>query len=367
MAHWTGITTVTGSAGADTIQGTAATYALDNTIANKGSSGPVNWTSFENLTDSAAGTFNGSAGSSISGALTSLNGATLNGQITAGSATLGPVTLGSDVVLATSGNATFNSTIVGGQKLSVTSAGTTTLGGSVGTVATPLSDLTINTGGDLTLNVIHALKADLTAVGNILKAHRGDATPQLFIADSLSLTSKTGSVGGDATTNLKNATSAYADGIVLGSVPTATALDVSPNGHVILDVANETMFNSLFTSVTGHLKNGAMNTLQSLGCITSGSRCLSLFDKTAQAVGGAVGATILAAAQEELLKSLNSTDNVGAAISNGWVTTIGVVPPGIDAIEGEGVKPPAETINSLDDLCPEPAVGGQDCKRKPSR
>ncbi|MDD2897939.1 MAG: filamentous hemagglutinin N-terminal domain-containing protein, partial [Desulfuromonadaceae bacterium] len=69
---WSGITTVIGSTASDTISSTAATYNLNGT--NAGNSGAVSWTSFENLTDSGAGTINFRSGSSLTGSITSPGG-----------------------------------------------------------------------------------------------------------------------------------------------------------------------------------------------------------------------------------------------------------------------------------------------------
>ncbi|TMH39749.1 MAG: hypothetical protein E6H54_20445 [Betaproteobacteria bacterium] len=52
----TGITSVTGSPNSDTITGSGATYNL--TAQNAGNSGALSWTSFENISDAAGGTFN---------------------------------------------------------------------------------------------------------------------------------------------------------------------------------------------------------------------------------------------------------------------------------------------------------------------
>jgi hypothetical protein len=54
LGGWSGITSVIGSANNDTVVGTGQTYAI--TGPNAGNNGIVTWTSFENLTDTAAGT-----------------------------------------------------------------------------------------------------------------------------------------------------------------------------------------------------------------------------------------------------------------------------------------------------------------------
>ena len=326
------------AAKSNTMGGTGLTYTLDATTADKGSSQGVTWTAFKNLTDTGASTFIGGANAQISGALTANSGATLNGQIKAASASFGAVTLGSDVNLTTTGNAAFNSTIDGAYALSL-NAGSTTLGGVIGG-SNVLTGLTINTGGDLTLKPIHALMADLTAAGDILK---GDAagTPELYVRDSLKLNAT--NVG--ATTNLVLANLNIAGGIELGLVPTSTTLTVAPAGHAIFVVPDQPTFTALRASTSGKLYGGATNAQQALGCYTG--NCSSLVDGSAQSLGGTTGAVILAAAQQEMLMSLSSTDNLGAAIYNAWVTTIGVVPPGLDNIVGDGVNSQMEMLQTL--------------------
>jgi hypothetical protein len=51
---WSGLTTATGSSNSDSIKGTAQTYTI--TASNAGNNGTVSWTSFANITDTAAGT-----------------------------------------------------------------------------------------------------------------------------------------------------------------------------------------------------------------------------------------------------------------------------------------------------------------------
>jgi filamentous hemagglutinin family protein len=70
---WDGITTVTGSGASDTMGGANATYNL--TAADSGNSGGVSWTSFENLHDTAAGTFMFGASGTVTGNISAANGA----------------------------------------------------------------------------------------------------------------------------------------------------------------------------------------------------------------------------------------------------------------------------------------------------
>ncbi|MBD8871348.1 filamentous hemagglutinin N-terminal domain-containing protein, partial [Rhodanobacter sp. DHB23] len=67
---WTGVTTVTGNgSNSNTLTGSGQTYALDNSVADKGSSGGVSWTSFGNI-DDTTGTVNFGTGGSVTGSVT---------------------------------------------------------------------------------------------------------------------------------------------------------------------------------------------------------------------------------------------------------------------------------------------------------
>src|SRR5581483_7996510 len=57
---WSGVTTVTGSGGTDTVAGTNKTYNL--TAANAGNSGGISWTSFEKIADAGTGTISTAGG-----------------------------------------------------------------------------------------------------------------------------------------------------------------------------------------------------------------------------------------------------------------------------------------------------------------
>ncbi|MHB8121545.1 MAG: filamentous hemagglutinin N-terminal domain-containing protein [Desulfuromonadaceae bacterium] len=71
---FSGITSLGGGTDTDTLTGTNQTYTLDNLIQNKGSNGNVNWTSMENLTDTAAGTFKFGTAGSVSGNIAASGG-----------------------------------------------------------------------------------------------------------------------------------------------------------------------------------------------------------------------------------------------------------------------------------------------------
>ncbi|NTV49375.1 MAG: filamentous hemagglutinin N-terminal domain-containing protein [Geobacteraceae bacterium] len=72
---WSNIATVTGSnVNSDTVKGLTKTYTLDGSIADKGSSSGVTWSSFENITDTGAGIFNFGAAGSVAGNISAVGG-----------------------------------------------------------------------------------------------------------------------------------------------------------------------------------------------------------------------------------------------------------------------------------------------------
>ncbi|MBV5340433.1 MAG: filamentous hemagglutinin N-terminal domain-containing protein [Deltaproteobacteria bacterium] len=71
---YSGISTLSGGSGTDTLTGTAQTYTLDDFTVDKGSNGSENWTSMENLTDTTAGVFKFGTAGGISGNITALGG-----------------------------------------------------------------------------------------------------------------------------------------------------------------------------------------------------------------------------------------------------------------------------------------------------
>ncbi|MFA5083120.1 MAG: hypothetical protein WC474_11285, partial [Hydrogenophilaceae bacterium] len=58
---------------------------------------------------------------------------------------------------------------------------------------------------------------------------------------------------------------------------------------------------------------------------------------------------ILNAASQDLFNSTFGTDNIRVAIQNGFLTEFGVVPPGIDAIDGDGVNLPGASLALVND------------------
>ena len=76
VGTWSGVNMLTGSSHADTVTGSGQTYNLTGT--NAGSSNGVSWTSFENLSDSAAGNFVFADGASVNGTLSGGGAGTLD-------------------------------------------------------------------------------------------------------------------------------------------------------------------------------------------------------------------------------------------------------------------------------------------------
>jgi filamentous hemagglutinin family protein len=71
---YSGISSLSGGSGTDTLTGTAQTYTLDDFTVDKGSSGSENWTSMENLIDTAAGIFKFGTAGGVSGNINASGG-----------------------------------------------------------------------------------------------------------------------------------------------------------------------------------------------------------------------------------------------------------------------------------------------------
>lgn len=166
---WSGITTVTGNAAnSNTVTGLNKTYILDDSIANKGSAGPVTWTSFKNITDTSTGIFNMGIGGGITG--------NLNGGI---SGTLNYGSYGSNVTLDLSGT------------------GTTGIGGT-------WSNITTITGNAVNSNTITGANKTYSLDNSI--ANKGSAGPVTWTAFNSITDTGTGmfnmGTGGNVTGNL---------------------------------------------------------------------------------------------------------------------------------------------------------------------
>ncbi|MCU0843111.1 MAG: hypothetical protein MUC79_15550, partial [Thiobacillaceae bacterium] len=206
-------------------------------------------------------------------------------------------------------------------------------GGAVSVVSG--NNVTLNDTGILRLGEIHAATANLTAGGDILNALYNPATPNviqpvMFVPGAVALTSTGGSIG----IGLAPTTDAHRrQGITFDTIPASITLSVPNTGYAVLTT-------DTLPLPTPTLLGGAAFKGHSWGCTMNPSQCVDYSDNSVRSISAQTTASILAAALEDLLESINSTDSVGPAIKQGFITAIGVVPPGIDAIEGEGVNLP---------------------------
>ena len=74
-------------------------------------------------------------------------------------------------------------------------------------------------------------------------------------------------------------------------------------------------------------------------CHLSTAQCINLFDLS-EVAGSFDISGILNAAFQDAFNAQFGTDNIRVAIQNGFLTEFGVVPPGIDGIDGDGVNVP---------------------------
>jgi hypothetical protein len=108
---------------------------------------------------------------------------------------------------------------------------------------------------------------------------------------------------------------------------------------------------------------GATQGNQLFLCSLESSSCTDAFTGTVYFTAFDIGG-ILNAASQDLFNSTFGTDNLRVAIQNGFLTQFGVVPPGIDAIDGDGVNVPVNNLVLLTDPPPPMLIDEEELKRK---
>ncbi len=166
-----GVGTIKGNAARNnTIGGVGQTYNL--TAADAGNNGTLSWTSFGNLAATGASIINGSAGSSLSGNLSSGN-TVLGGTVSAASVSLGTTVLAASSSMDTSsanGNITFHSTLDGttpyAQNLNLNAgSGNVAFNGVVGGTV-PLGAISIANARDVTSSGVTATSLPVNNTGS---------------------------------------------------------------------------------------------------------------------------------------------------------------------------------------------------------
>jgi hypothetical protein len=97
--------------------------------------------------------------------------------------------------------------------------------------------------------------------------------------------------------------------------------------------------------------------------ISGGPQCFNLFDLSPVTAAFDISG-ILNSASQDLFNSTFGTDNIRVAIQNGFLTEFGVVPPGIDAIDGDGVNVPVNNLVLLTDPPPPMLIDEEELKRR---
>ena len=305
---WSGVVTVMGSAGGDTITGTGRTYNL--TGPNQGNGGSVNWTSFENLTDAGSGSFKMHSGAdgSISG---NLNGGTGSSMDYTGYT--------SAVTFSVSG-AAGSTTGVGGTRTGVTSV-----------IGSSASDVITGSGATYDLTSQNAGKSgslSWTGFENI-----SDSSGGLFnlsvASNNVTGTISSGGAGPASCAAVNPGTCAN-----LNSNVDITSLSVSVGGTLLL-TGNASSWN--LTGAPQPVSFGASNPNANVffnGACVGGPACGTVITIT-----GSIGATVSQIATQALQEALD-TDSVQKQIDYGFAGDVGTTPPMDHRIDDTGISTP---------------------------
>ena len=307
---WSGLTTATGSSNADTVKGAGQTYTLDNAIANKAGNGTVTWTSFENLTDTAAATFNMGTAGSVSGSLSAVGGTVsyatratpatfnLNGGASTG--------MGAWTGVTTVVGSTRSDTITGtGQTYTITAANTGNNGSVSWSAFENLSDLSIGTlqaaNATWTLNgsntgTVSNLSGSFAGMGNLTDLGSGT-----FNMHGTGNGSITGSLSGGANGSMNYAGYTTGVSVSLSGAPGSTT-GVGGTRSGITTVSGS----SHNDTITGA---GATYNLTGTNAGNSAGLNWNSFENVSDATGGTFNLSV-------------ASNNVTGTLSSGGTTTL---------------------------------------------
>jgi hypothetical protein len=334
MAGWSGITSVTGSAGSDTITGMGQTYAV--TAANAGNNGTVSWTSIENLTDFSTGTLRATSATwtlngSNTGSMTNLSGAfagmgnltdlgtgTFNMHGSADGSISGNLSSGTNGTMNYAG---YTSPV----SFSLSGAGGTTTG--IGGARTGITSVTGSSNGDTITGSGATYNLTAQNVGN-----SGGLSWAGFenISDAAGGTFNL-SV---AANNVTGTIAAGGTGATLNSGSDITALNVSvPSTLTMTGTANTWNLTGAPQPTLFQTTNANANVYFNGACI-GGPAC-----GTVITIVGSIGATVSQIASQAL-KDAQSTDSVAKQIDYGFAGDVGTTPPMDHRIDETGISTP---------------------------
>jgi fibronectin-binding autotransporter adhesin len=333
IGAWSGVTTVAGSAGSDTITGTGQTYTI--TATNAGNNGTVSWTSFENLTDLSTGTLqaanatwtlNGSNTGTVSnlsgrfagmGSLTDLGTGAFNMHGTGNGSITGNLSGGANGSMNYSGYTGGVSVTLSGAPGSTTGVGGTR-GGITSVTGSSNNDTITGAGATYNLTATNAGNSgslSWNSFENVSDATGG--TFNLFVASN----NLTGTLSSGGATSLN-------------SVVDITGLNVSVSGTLTM-TGTAASWNltgapqpSLFQTT-----NADANVYFNGACI-GGPACGVVI-----AIVGSIGSSVSQIAAQAL-KDAQTTDSVAKQIDYGFAGDVGTTPPMDHRIDETGISTP---------------------------
>jgi hypothetical protein len=195
--------------------------------------------------------------------------------------------------------------------------------------------------GNLALGTVTAPTAYLYA-GTMTNGNMLPTAPNFVVTNALYLYSLSGNIGDGAITLAGTTVTSDPDKGLRFTTTLPSYLYVYPaGGQAALTVDNAGDITPLVTASSGAYLNNIWECV-STGCSNLGTGAIA--NAASSTLSG-----ILNAAAQDLFNSTFGTDNIRVSIQNGFLTEFGVVPPGIDAIEGDGVNVPPASVALLTD------------------
>ncbi len=334
MAAWSGITSVNGSAGSDTVTGAGQTYTI--TGSNAGSNGAVSWTSIENLTDLSMGTLRATSATwtlngANAGSVTNLSGAfagmgnlldlgtgTFNMHGSGNGSISGNLSAGANGMMNYAG---YTGPVMFG--LSGAAGSTTGIGGTrtgVSSVTGSGNNDTI-TGSGATYN---------------LTSQNGGSTAGLSWSSFENISDAAGgtfnlAVGGN---NVTGTLASGGGGATLNSAVDITGLNLSvPSTLTMTGTANNWNLTGAPQPALFQTTNANANVIFNGACI-GGPAC-----GTVITIVGSISSTV-SQISSQALKDAQSTDSVAKQIDYGFAGDVGTTPPMDHRIDETGISTP---------------------------
>ncbi|WP_165873395.1 filamentous hemagglutinin N-terminal domain-containing protein [Parasulfuritortus cantonensis] len=195
---------------------------------------------------------------------------------------------------------------------------------------------------DLNVGLITAPSVSLVAVNHAINNANYDPVTHLSSGGNLdvpgSVTLSAATVGADAVSGIAGGGPAYpAGGLTLIQLPSSLNVYNSGNAAITVPAQGDLALVPHYFSTLNYAWE----------CYSGGCTNLGTGESVAAAVSTI--SSILASASQDLFNSTFGTDNIRVSIQNGFLTQFGVVPPGIDSIDGDGVNLPGSSLALVND------------------